>query len=69
MSMPILVLNWPVVTFSFEEVGPELSVDQIVELPVVETITTVEGIRMLCILTSIGHFRNLTNSYNAKRVS
>ena len=28
-------------------------------------ITTVEGIRMLCILTSIGHFRNLTNSYNA----
>ena len=27
-------------------------------------ITTMESIRMLCILTSIGHFRNLTNSYN-----
>ena len=28
-------------------------------------ITAVESIRMLCILTSIGYFRNFTNSYNA----
>ncbi|CIV90214.1 Uncharacterised protein [Streptococcus pneumoniae] len=28
-------------------------------------ITTVEGIRMLCVLTPIGHLRNLTNGYNA----